>query len=87
VIPGLDIRDARPHRLDHPRALVAKDCRQRRLEIALDHVQIAVADPSRRHVDQDLASPWFRHVHEFDRHALLRFEQDRRSCFHRLTLS
>ena len=66
VVARLDVADARAHGLHHARALMAQDYRGLVVPLALDVVQVAVADARGADPDLHLVIPGTLDVHIFD---------------------
>ena len=74
--PGATWRDARADRLDHARALVPEDHRHGEGDRAVDHGQIAVAQPGGGDGDQHLAGARVPYLQIVDHLGLLAVEDD-----------
>ncbi len=66
VIPLLDAGDSLAHHLDNPSSLVPQNGRKRRLQVSFYDMEVAVADPARRHPDHHLTVLGLLNLHVFD---------------------
>ena len=82
-VARFDQRDPLPHLLDNAGAFVAQDDGERLLDDAVDDVQVAVADPGRRHPDKDFAALGRQEFHLLHPAALAFTEEHRCVDLHR----
>ncbi len=69
MVADLDALDALADRLDDARALVAHDDRRGPRPVAVDHVQVGMADAARAQLDEHLAAARALERELLDRHA------------------
>ena len=82
MVAGPHRSHGRADRLDHARALVAEDDRQRIGERALDHLEVGVAEAAGAHLDQHVAGLERRHVERVEGQRLADLVENRGAEFH-----
>ena len=77
VVAGLELRHVRADRLDEARRLVPQDGRRRKRVVAVDEMQVGMADTARHRAHQHLAPEGLGDVDLLDGQRLLGTVEDR----------